>query len=268
MIQIRAACENAFKKREKDQQRDNALLKQEIKGLKLEIRELQARIQSPPQARQTQPAKALDPAPTSMVSRRRASSAAPISPKAVGHPEATQAYQKKSFAQVAQQSSKDTSGEGWKEVIHARGKKQEAKKVNAGPQEPMARRMLFPRSSKDAPRKAEEDITLAVNGVLQRSGAPAHMRAVRAGYSATEAISVLLEEKASVGMILPIYKDSLIRAVKKVDEKVTGIQGVEQWHRLRIHELSMNRYYEAEGMKLLRKEIEINAEIQLKVRLR
>ena len=268
VIQIRATCENVFKKREKDQQRDNALLKQEIKSLKLEIRELQARIQSSSQTRQTQFVKVLNSIFTSMMSRRRALFAILISSKTVKHSETTQVYQKKSFVQVTQQSSKDISKERWKEMTHARKKKQKTKKINARSQESMTRRMFFSRSSKDASRKTKENITLTVNEVLQRSDVSTHMRAIKAKYSTTKAISVLLEKKTSANMILLIYKDSLIKAIKKMNEKMTKVQSVEQWHRLRIHELSMNRYYEAEEMKLLRKKIEINAKIQLKVRLR
>ena len=225
VVKIKAACEAAFKTRDEAHQRENASLKQRVEYLKLMVMELEMN-RSPPQwpARPIQTTKSPNPTTTPIASgRQQAPLATPSNLNAIRQQAAPQAHQKKSFAQAAQRQTEDTPGEGWKEVIHARGKKQEAKQASLGPQEPAARRMLFLRSSKDAPRKAEEDITLAVNSALQISGAPPYIRVIRAGYSASGAISVLLGTKANAGMVLPVYQDSLIRAVKEIDEEVVGV---------------------------------------------
>ena len=70
--------------------------------------------------------------------------------------------------------------------------------------------MLFSRSSKNASRKTKKNITLTVNEVLQKADTPSYIRVIRAEYSTTKTVSVLLGEKANADMLLPIYKNRSI----------------------------------------------------------
>ena len=88
--------------------------------------------------------------------------------------------------------------------------------------------MLFSRSSKNASRKTKKNITLTVNEVLQKADTSSHIRVIRAEYSTTETISVLLREKTNADMLLSIYKNSLIRAMKEVNAKITEVHAIKQ----------------------------------------
>jgi hypothetical protein len=126
---------------------------------------------------------------------------------------------------------------------------------------------LFPRENR-APKAAEEDIFLGINEMLKGIGAPPHVRVERVSYSATGSVSVLLKEKAHTGLLLPEYKDSLIKAVRAVDPAVVSIEAIEQWQRLKVHELSIERYGGEDGMKLFQREIEASTELMLKTKPR
>ena len=80
--------------------------------------------------------------------------------------------------------------------------------------------------------------------MLKEAKAPVHIRAERVSYSASGSISVLLKLKAYTGMLFPLYKNNLIKAVKAVDPAVVGVEAIEQWHRLKVHSLSIDRYFE------------------------
>ena len=66
--------------------------------------------------------------------------------------------------------------------------------------------------------------------MLKEAKAPLHIRAERVSYSASGSISVLLKPKAHTGMLFPLYKNNLIKAVKAVDPAVVGVEAIEQWH--------------------------------------
>jgi hypothetical protein len=157
----------------------------------------------------------------------------------------------------------------WTKVTHRpKSKTPKSKEANQLSLEPTSRRLLFPREV-GAPKKAEEDIFLGINEMLKKAGAPAFVRAERVSYSATGSVSVLLKEKAHTGLVLPAYKTGLIKAVKAVDPAVIGVEAIEQWHRLKVHGLSIERYGNGEeGMSLFQREIEASTDITLKTKPR
>ena len=88
--------------------------------------------------------------------------------------------------------------------------------------------MLFLKSLKNASRKTKKNITLTVNEVLQKSDTSSHIRVIRTEYSITKTISVLLKEKTNADMLLSIYKNSLIKAMKEVNAKITEVHAIKQ----------------------------------------
>ena len=76
--------------------------------------------------------------------------------------------------------------------------------------------MLFPRSLKNAPKKVEKNIILIINEILQKLDILFYIKAVETKYSIIKAVLILLKKKANAGILLPIYKNSLIKAVKKI----------------------------------------------------
>ena len=103
--------------------------------------------------------------------------------------------------------------------------------------------------------------------MLKEASLPTYVRAERVNYSASGSMSVLLKEKAHTGLLFPIFKDALIKAVKAVDSAVIGVESIEHWQRLKVHRLSVKRYT-SEGIELLQREIETSTDIQLKAKPR
>jgi len=46
------------------------------------------------------------------------------------------------------------------------------------------------------------------------------------------------------------------RCVKKIDPSIINIKAAEQWYRLRVHTVPLNRYLHSAGINLLKEEIE------------
>ena len=95
-------------------------------------------------------------------------------------------------------------------------------------------------------------------------GLPDHIRLLRISYTTTGSISALLGEKAIVEMLCPAYNNTLINIARKFDLAIIGVQKVEQWYKLRVHKVSLERYL-ATGLKLARQEIEATENFTLPI---
>lgn len=123
--------------------------------------------------------------------------------------------------------------------------------------------MIFRRESTSA-RKSEADLMLILNESLQKAGIPTYNRFSRVGYSQSGAISALLTEKSNAENLVRDHSNMLIRAAESVDEKVTSIEALERWQRLKVHGMSLAQYLGEGKMELLRREIKSSTGIQLK----
>lgn len=65
-------------------------------------------------------------------------------------------------------------------------------------------------------------------------------------------------------MLLPLRSNILIRAAKAVDGVVTGVEVLEQWHCLKVHGMSLDRYLGPGSVELLKREVESSTGILLK----
>ena len=97
---------------------------------------------------------------------------------------------------------------------------------------------------------------LALNETLQKAGVESNVRFCQVRYAPCGSISALLTEKADAAMLLPEQSNLLIRAAKTIDDAVVGVEVLEQWHRLKVHGMSLERYLGPGNMELLEREVE------------
>jgi hypothetical protein len=64
-------------------------------------------------------------------------------------------------------------------------------------------------------------------------------------------------------MLVPSYNDYLVTIARTIDPGILGIGLAEQWQRLRVHRVQLDRYLNPEGLSLLQKEIETTQDISL-----
>jgi hypothetical protein len=51
-------------------------------------------------------------------------------------------------------------------------------------------------------------------------------------------------------------KEEILKAVKKLDASIYSLQAAKQWYLLRIHIVSLERYLNSTGIRVLKDEIE------------
>ena len=74
----------------------------------------------------------------------------------------------------------------------------------------------------------------------------------------------MLTEKSSTEDLVREHSNVLIRAAKSIDEAVIGVEALERWQRLKLHGMSLARYFGEGKMELLSREIESSTGIKLK----
>ncbi len=154
--------------------------------------------------------------------------------------------QQRTYATVANAKPAQASTQPWTKVSYGKrkiGTTPESKIEPRGRKlEPEKRRVIFRREA-GLPQKSEEDLMLVLNESLQKTGAPAYIRFCRVGYAQSGAISALLTEKASAEDLVKEHSNVLIRAAKSIDEAVIGVEALERWQRLKVHGMSLARYF-------------------------
>lgn len=66
-------------------------------------------------------------------------------------------------------------------------------------------------------------------------------------------------------MLLPQRSNLLIRAANRVDNEVIGVEVLEQWQRLKVYGMSLERYLGAGKMVLLMRQVESSTGVQLQL---
>lgn len=94
---------------------------------------------------------------------------------------------------------------------------------------------------------------LALNEALERAGVESKVRFIRVRYAPSGSISALLSEKADATMLLSQRSNLLIRAAKTIDDAVVGVEVLEQWHSLKVHGMSLERYFGPGKMELVKR---------------
>ena len=160
----------------------------------------------------------------------------PMEPTAPGSSQPVHLEKQRSYATVATAKPVEAPSQPWIKVSYE-SRRNESKKPSAQ-SEQRGRRILFPR--KDGGQlKSEADIMLALNEALQKAGIEPKIRFTQVKYAPSGSISALLTEKADATMLLPQRSNMLIRAAKTIDDAVIGVEVLEQWHRLKVHGMSL-----------------------------
>jgi hypothetical protein len=192
----------------------------------------------------------------------RATSKAPRPSK----PEAT-------YVDITALLNTNPGGQGWQTVTKKRHQKTPktqtdiipSPQLKAAKRTPLeARRLIFRRGdSLEVPKAECEDIILELNVALTKAGLPDFLRVVDAGYTHTEAISIVLQKGSLNHILLSRYTNLMITTARKIDSIVILLKAPEQWYRLKVHGVSTKRYLTL-GLGLARQEIETGSALRLK----
>ncbi|OJD11986.1 hypothetical protein ACJ73_09422, partial [Blastomyces percursus] len=142
---------------------------------------------------------------------------------------------------------------GWKTVNNKRRAAEKALKgaqsssVRPGDLKPAKgehkedRRLIFRRSDpKVSPKAPREDVILTLNRFLTQAGFPSFMRIVDANYTETGALSALLNRGALAEKLVSTHRDPLLAACRQADSTVIAVELNEQWHRVKVHGVSVD----------------------------
>lgn len=154
------------------------------------------------------------------------------------------------------------TGKTWTEVTRI-SRRRKADTPAKSKVEPEKRRVIFRREA-SSPQKLEADLMLALNESLQKTGITTYTRFSMVGYSQWGAISALLTEKFNAEQLISPHANMLIRVAKAVDAGIIGVEALERWQRLKVHEMSLERYLGEGEMVMLCREINSFMGIQLK----
>lgn len=164
---------------------------------------------------------------------------------------------------VAAAKPTQTLSQSWTKVSYGNRKKGTNKLLALAKVEQRGRRILFPRKN-GGQLKSEANLMLALNEALQKAGVEPKVRFTRVRYAPSGPISALLTEKADETMLLSHRSNLLIRAAKTVDGAVVGVEVLEQWQRVKVQGMSLERYLGPGKIELLRREVESSIGIPLK----
>ena len=105
---------------------------------------------------------------------------------------------------------------------------------------------------------------LPLNKALQKAGVETNVQFSQVRYAPSGSIFALLTKKTDGTMLLPQQSNLLIRAVKTVDDAIKGVEVLKQWQRLKVHGMSLDRYFGPGKMGFLKREVESSTRILLK----
>lgn len=255
IAQIHKAHNDSMEAQREEIERQQEQFLFEIEMLKERIRELEREKEGSAhkETRQSTPVQEISEEKTAMSAREEVttipSQVHSVKPK-----------EPRSYATVAAAKPAQTPTQPWTKVSYGNRK---IKSPAATQVEQRGRRILFPRQD-GGEFKSEADLMLALNESLQKAGVDPKVRFSRVRYAPSGSISALLLEKADATMLLPQRSNLLIRAAKTVDDAVVGVEILEQWQRLKVHGMALDRYLGSGKLELLKREVESSTGIQLK----
>ncbi|KAE8550136.1 hypothetical protein TMatcc_001241 [Talaromyces marneffei ATCC 18224] len=195
-------------------------------------------------------------------------------PRNIAKPQAAPPKQApKNWASTAGTAQQGNDGD-WKTVQY--NKKRGINNASGKPEQPLIkpistrskeeRRLIFRRYELiDTVRRDTRDILLWLNRALDSAGLPIFMRAVDAGYAASGHLTVLMKDGTPSKVLVPAYNDMLLTAIRRADPAVISVEVSEQWQRVNVHGVHIQRYMNSsKGLELAREEIEIETPFRLK----
>ncbi|TGZ76144.1 hypothetical protein EX30DRAFT_375775 [Ascodesmis nigricans] len=119
------------------------------------------------------------------------------------------------------------------------------------------RRLIIQKPNGMEARQGPE-LVVGLNATFQKSGAAAHIRVQRIDINAKGTATVRLGSHAT-GIMALEYKKELLQAACRGDESIADIQANETWTRIKLHSVSLERYYQPienkEGLEKLTEDI-------------
>ena len=106
---------------------------------------------------------------------------------------------------------------------------------------------------------------LVLNKSLQKADVSAYVIFSKVGYSQSGKVLGLLTEKSIVEDPIKQHSNTLIQATKLVDKGVIGVEALEQWHRLKVHEMPLLQYFGEKRMEIFSQKIKFSTGIKLKI---
>ena len=105
---------------------------------------------------------------------------------------------------------------------------------------------------------------LAFNKLLQKAGEELDTQFSQGRYAPSGAIFALLTKKADAELLIPRLSNLLIQAANTVDYAIVGVEVLKHWQRLKVHGMSLKRYLGGGKIEVLKREVELSTDIQLK----
>lgn len=106
------------------------------------------------------------------------------------------------------------------------------------------RRLIFKRSS-NGNQCALPEMVIAMNAALSKAQAPAHIRVEKVDINTRGTVTAKMGPNATGEMAMK-FKHTLLSAAKIVDDSIEEITPNETWPRLKLHGISLSRYYTPE----------------------
>ena len=163
-----------------------------------------------------------------------------------------------SYVQVATTIGTDLDSSQWSVVQRKRTteKKEPTRKE-------IISRFMFTRQA-GAERMPEADLMLELNtGIRSLEGVPRSVKAIKVLYFKKGAISVFLSKRSNTKKLITKHRDRLIKAIRTVNIIVIGVKIITKWHKVKLAEMSLNKYLHKKDIKLLKREINSQIETPL-----
>ncbi|TGZ77551.1 hypothetical protein EX30DRAFT_351800 [Ascodesmis nigricans] len=150
-------------------------------------------------------------------------------------------------------------------ITSRKTKKQAREEIDISPRNrtiSAERRIIIERKNEKEPCPAAE-LVVAMNAAPSKANAPAHIRIQKVEENEKGTVTARTGPKAT-GLMALNFKETLMKAARGVDNNVEQMKANETWHKLKLHAVSLNRYYHPDnneearekGLSQLKKDIE------------
>ena len=123
--------------------------------------------------------------------------------------------------------------------------------------EEQKRRIVFTRKTEktvSSPSTAQ-DILHAVNMMFLGMKAPAHLRPTILRYNERGNLTGLTTAQTTAEAMIVRFKENILKVVLRFDPEITEITANQQWIQLKAHGVELSRYYNNNGLLIIRDEI-------------
>lgn len=152
-----------------------------------------------------------------------------------------------------------------KENVWAEVTSNSRKKANTPPKVEAEKKKIIFHQESLFPQKLKVDLIHALNKALQKAEISTYTQFNWVRYLQFGAISNLYTEKSSIEQLVSNHSNMLISVTKTVDLGVIGVEAIERWQKIKVHEMSLTRYLGKRKIEVLCCKIKSSTGIQLKM---